>query len=76
MRRLDFRQYVNNAVRALKCGKHSPFEEIDGNIDAAEGNAVIERRRRCQALQAMVSRFAGYNPMQGDVIFIIHPKNG
>src|SRR5215469_168190 len=73
-RRLDFRQYVNNALRALKCGNHSPFEEIGGNIDAAEGNAVIKRCRRCQALPAMVLRLAGYDPVHGDVVFIIHPK--
>ena len=34
--RFDFRQYINNAHRALECGNHSSFEEIDGNIDAAE----------------------------------------
>src|SRR4051812_48302292 len=73
-RRPDFRHYVNDTLRALKCRKNGLFEEIDGNIDAAEGNAVIERCRRSQALRPTVLRRAFYNPMQSDVIFIVHPK--
>ena len=49
-RRPYFRKYVNNPLRILECGKHRPLEEIDGNIYAAERNAVIERCRRCQPL--------------------------
>src|SRR5579862_53032 len=72
-RRLDFRHDVNNTLCTIECRKNGPFEEIGGNVDAAESNAIIERRRRCQALQAMVLRSAFYNPVQRDVVLVIHP---
>src|SRR5579862_7232984 len=71
---LDLRQYVDNALCTAECGKHGPLEEIGGNIDAAEGNAVVERCRRSQALRAMVTRASPYNPMERDVVLAIHPE--
>src|SRR6476659_2456213 len=43
LHRFAFRQHIDDALCALEGGKHRLFVEIDGKIDAAEGDAVVGR---------------------------------
>ena len=70
----DFRQHIDNALCAGKGSLHNMVKELLGNVDAAIGNAVIERRRCRQPLQSALPRIGRYHPMQRDRGGIIHPQ--
>src|SRR5450759_4836410 len=73
--RLDFRQYIDDAVGPGKSWVHYVHEEFRRNIDAAIGNTVVERRRSGQALKSALLGTGRSHRMQGDGTVVVHPEN-
>ena len=62
--RLGLGQDVDDAYRSLERWRHDAVVELCRYIDAAVGNAIVERRRRCEAGVAPFRRLADDDTVQ------------